>query len=456
MNSRQTNQTIDAPKNRTGGATSLGRLTLSQTESALFRDAEALFPGGALGGNALHPDARFVFSHGDGSRFWDVSGNEYIDYVLGSGTFFIGHAHPTVCAALTEQLSSGTQFFAYLNTVAIEYARRLKPHIRCAERLRFTTSGSDSTFHAIRMARAFTGRSKILKFEGAYHGVHDYAQLSTAPRQTSNYPSPKPDTAGIPSVVRDLMLVAPYNDPETLSDILKEHGETVAAIIIEPIQRILFPKPGFLEAVRALCDQYGIIMILDEVVTGLRYGLGGAQEYLDITPDLATYGKIVGGGLPVGVVAGRADLLDQANPSDKGKEGYVYQNGTLQGHMLGCAAGLATLDILEAPGVYDRVFKMADRLREGLQAVFDRNNMGLLVFGQGPMWHMLFTDEEPQNWRDVISAANPKMALLEAEFLKNGLFVLPGNRRFISIRHSEDDLEATFEIAERVCRKLKD
>lgn len=456
MNSRQTNQTIDAPEGGASDAITLGRLTLSQKESVLFHDAEKLFPGGALGGNALHPDARFVFSHGDGSRFWDVSGNEYIDYVLGSGTFFIGHAHPTVRAALAEQLSSGTQFFAYLNAVAIEYARRLKPHIRCAERLRFTTSGSDSTFHAIRMARAFTGRSKILKFEGAYHGVHDYAQLSTAPRQTSNYPSPKPDTAGIPSVVQDLMLVAPYNDPETLSDILKEHGETIAAIIIEPIQRILFPKPGFLEAVRTLCDQYGIIMILDEVVTGLRYGLGGAQEYLDITPDLATYGKIVGGGLPVGVVAGRADLLDQANPSDKGKDGYVYQNGTLQGHMLGCAAGLATLDILESPGVYDRVFTMADRLREGLQAVFDRNNMGLLVFGQGPMWHMLFTDEEPQNWRDVISAANPKMALLESEFLKNGLFVLPGNRRFISIRHSEEDLEATFEIAERVCRKLKD
>lgn len=454
MESVRVSQSADTTVKEADGAT-LGRQVLTDAEAKLFQEAENLFPGGALGGNALAPDARFVFSRGDGSRFWDASGNQYIDYVLGSGTFFIGHAHPTVRAALSEQLSSGTQFFAYLNTKAIELARRLKPHIRCAERLRFTTSGSDSTFHAIRMARAFTGRSKILKFEGAYHGVHDYAQLSTAPKQTSNYPSPQPDTAGIPSAVRDLMLVAPYNDPETLADILNEHGDTIAAIIIEPIQRILFPKPGFLETVRELCTRHGIIMILDEVVTGLRYGLGGAQEYLDITPDLATYGKIVGGGLPVGVVAGRADLLDQANPSNKGKDSYVYQNGTLQGHMLGCAAGLATLDILEEPGVYDRVFAMADKLREGLQKVFNKHDMGILVFGRGPMWHMLFTEKEPQNWRDVISAANPKMALLEAEFLKHGLFVLPGNRRFISIRHTEDDLESTFEIADRVCRKLR-
>ncbi len=147
--------------------------------------------------------------------------------------------------------------------------------------------------------------------------------------------------------------------------------------------------------------------------------------------------------------------MDQANPSNKGQPGYVYQNGTLQGHMLGCAAGLATLDILEEDGVYDRVFAMADKLREGLQKVFDRNDMGLHVFGEGPMWHMLFTDRPPENWRDVLAMADPRMPKLEAEFLRQGLFVLPGNRRFISIRHTEDDLEATFEIADRVSRTLK-
>lgn len=422
----------------------------------MFAEAEALFPGGSLGGNALSPDSRFVFSHGDGSRFFDVSGNEYIDYVLGSGTFFVGHAHPAIAAAVTDQLQHGTQFFAYLNSPAIEYAGKLKTIIRCAEKTRFTTAGSDSTFHAIRLARAHTGRSKLLKFEGAYHGVHDYAQISTAPKQTSNYPLGQPDTAGIPEEVRNLMLVSSFNDVDGLSSILKEHGSEIAAIIIEPIQRILFPKPGFLQAVRELCTQHGIVMIFDEVVTGFRYGLGGAQEYFDIEPDLATYGKIVGGGLPVGIVAGRGDILDQADPSNKGAKDYVYQNGTLQGHMLGCAAGLATLEILSEPGVYDRVNAMADKLREGLQKVFDKHEMGLLAFGKGPMWHMLFTDKEPENWRDVIEAADPRMALVEREFLKNGLFVLPGNRRFISIRHTQDDLERTFEAADRVCRIVKD
>ena len=437
------------------GGNGFGREVLSDQEASMFTAAEGLFPGGALGGNALAKDARFVFAQGDGSRFWDASGNVYIDYVLGSGTFFIGHAHPRVQAAVAGQLSLGTQFFAYLNTRAIEYAERLQPPIRCAERMRFTTSGSDSTFHAIRLARAFTGRSKILKFEGAYHGMHDYVQMATTPKTKVNFPSALPDTAGIPPEVQGLALSAPYNDPDALANLLAEHGKDIAAIIVEPIQRIIFPKPGFLEAVRELCTRYGIVMILDEVVTGFRYGLGGAQAYFDITPDLATYGKIVGGGLPVGIVAGRADIMDQANPSNKGQPGYVYQNGTLQGHMLGCAAGIATLDILEEEGVYDRVFAMAERLREGLQRVFDDNGMGIHVFGKGPMWHMLFSDREPENWRDVLAMADPRMPKLEAEFLRRGLFVLPGNRRFISIRHTEDDLEATFEIANQVCRTLK-
>ncbi|WP_413992323.1 aspartate aminotransferase family protein [Labrys okinawensis] len=438
------------------GSNALGRGgNISPTEQALFDDAARFFPGGALGGNALAADARFVFDRGDGSRFWDASGNEYIDYVLCSGAMFLGHAHPAIQKAVADQVSRGTHAFAYLNETAIRLARRVMPHIRCAERIRFTTAGSDSTFHAIRLARAFTGREKILKFEGAYHGVHDYAQLSTAPKVSGNFPHGVPDTAGIPAGVQDLMLVAPFNDPETLASILAEHHQDIAAIIIEPIQRILHPKPGFLQAVRELTAKYGIVMILDEVVTGFRYGIGGAQGYFDVVPDLATYGKIIGGGLPVGAVAGRKDIMDQADPTNKGKPGYVYQNGTLQGHMLGCAASLATMDVLEQPGVYDNVFAMADKLREGLQKVFDRHNLGILVFGEGPMWHMLFTDKVPQDWREVIATDTKRMATFEAELLRQGLFILPNNRRFISIRHTQDDLEQTFEAADRAARIFK-
>jgi glutamate-1-semialdehyde 2,1-aminomutase len=428
---------------------------LSEKERREFEDAEQLLPGGALGGNALPRDVRFVFARGKGARFWDTSENEYIDYVLGSGTLFLGHAHPKIQAAVADQVTRGTHFFAYLNEQAIDLARRLRRHIRCAERIRFTTSGSDSTFHAIRLARGFTGRSKVLKFEGAYHGTHDYAQLSTAPKRPTNYPTPVPDTAGIPESVRELMLVAPYNDSDTLASILREHGRDIAAVIVEPIQRIISPLPGFLESVRELTKRHEIVMIMDEVVTGLRYGLGGAQGYFGVIPDLATYGKIIGGGLPVGAVAGRADIMDQADPGKKGKAEYVYQNGTLQGHPLGCAAGLASLDVLEEPGVYQRVFAQADKLREGLQRVFDDERMGIRVFGDGPMWHMLFTDKIPVNWRDMLASDLQKLAILEPELIRAGLFVLPQNRRFISIQHTDDDLAATFEAAARACRALK-
>ncbi len=434
-------------------APTLGRNgNLSQTERAEIDDAKAMLPGGVLGGNALPDDLRFVFSHGSGARFHDASGNEYIDYVLGSGTLFLGHAHPAIARAVADQASRGLHFFAYLNEPAVEMTRRVMPHLRCAERIRFTTSGSDSTFHAIRLARGFTGRQKVLKFEGAYHGVHDYAQISTTPRQSANFPYGLPDTAGIPDAVRDLMLVAPYNDVDTLASIFAEHGHEIAAIIVEPIQRIISPRPGFLQAVRELATRYGVVMILDEVVTGFRYGIGGAQAYFDITPDLATYGKIIGGGLPVGAVAGRADIMDQADPGKKGTPGFVYQNGTLQGHMLGAAAGLATLDVLEEPGVYDRVFAMADKLRAGLQRVLDRHGTGLLVFGEGPMWHMLYADRPPVNYRDILATDLKKLAAFEAELVRQGIFVLPNNRRFISITHTEHDLDQTFEAVDRACR----
>jgi glutamate-1-semialdehyde 2,1-aminomutase len=425
---------------------------ISTLESEQFVKASHALPGGALGGNAIHPDVRFVVSHGKGPRFWDTSGNEYIDYVLGSGAMFLGHAHPAVQQAVADQAGRGTMFFAYLNQTAIDLAFRVTQHLRCAERIRFTTSGSDSTFHAIRLARGFTGKSKILKFEGAYHGTHDYAQLSTAPKQSSNFPVAQPDTAGIPDVVKDLMLVAPFNDLDVLSQLLDEHAHEIAAVIVEPIQRIISPLPGFLHGVRELTAKHGVVMILDEVVTGFRYGIGGAQAYFDVKPDLATYGKIIGGGLPVGAVAGRADIMDQADPSKKGQPGYVYQNGTLQGHPLGCAAGLAVLDVLEQPGVYDRVFAMADKLRAGMQEVADRNSMGLTVFGEGPMWHMLFADKPPVNYADIIRTDLKRQAALEVEMLRQGIFVMPNNRRFISITHTDDDLEQTFAAFDRACK----
>jgi glutamate-1-semialdehyde 2,1-aminomutase len=195
-------------------------------------------------------------------------------------------------------------------------------------------------------------------------------------------------------------------------------------------------------------------MIMDETVTGFRYGLGGAQEYFGVVPDMATYGKIIGGGLPVAAVTGRADIMDQADPANKGQPGYVYQNGTLQGYPLGCAAGLATLSVLEEPGFYDRLFGIAERLRSGLQEVFDRNGMRVTVFGDGPMWHFLFADRVPRNYRDILASDQKKLVAFDNELLRQGIFVLPANRRFVSITHTDEDLAETFEAFDRACRKL--
>ena len=444
---------MNTPSDTLATTRALGRQgRLSDIEAAQFRDAEHLFPGGVLGGNALPKDVRFVVSHGRGPRFWDTSGNEYIDYVLGSGALVLGHSHPAIQKAVAEQAGLGTHFFAYLNARAVDLARKVTPYIRCAERIRFTTSGSESTFHAIRLARAFSGKTRLLKFEGAYHGNHDYAQHSTSPKSAVDFPAPVPDTAGIPQTVTDLTLVAPFNDSETLERIVAAHAHELAAVIIEPIQRSISPKPGFLKKVREITARHGVLMILDEVVTGFRYGLGGAQAYFDIKPDLATYGKIIGGGLPVGAVAGRADILDQADPGQKGQSGYVYQNGTLQGNPLGCAAALATIGVLEEPGFYDCLFAIADQLRDGLQEVFDRHRMGVVVFGEGPMWHFLFADRVPENYRDIVASDTKKLVRFDVELIRQGIFVLPANRRFVSITHTKHDLAETFEAFDRACR----
>jgi len=251
--------------------------------------------------------------------------------------------------------------------------------------------------------------------------------------------------------VTDLTLVAPFNDVDALERLVTAHAHELAAVIIEPIQRIISPRPGYLKKVREITARHGVLMILDEVVTGFRYGLGGAQAYFDVKPDLATYGKIIGGGLPVGAVAGRADILDQADPGQKGQAGYVYQNGTLQGNPLGCAAALATIGVLEEPGFYDRLFGIAERLRRGLQQVFDRHRMGVIVFGDGPMWHFLFTDRVPENYRDILASDTKRLVRFDVELIRQGIFVLPGNRRFVSIAHTDRDLDETFDAFDRAC-----
>ena len=449
-------RTAERPSAERPAGAKLGRHgRLSTTEQAEFDIAKAYLPGGALGGNALAEDAKFVFSRAKGARFWDASDNEYVDYCLGSGAMLLGHAHESVLAAITEQAAKGTHYFAYLNEPAVKLAETVARQVPCVEKLRFTVSGSEATFHAMRLARGFTGREKILKFEGAYHGHHDYAQISTTPKRESNFPEGIPDSFGIPKGARDTVLIARYNDLDCVRGIARANRDDLAAIIVEPIQRIIQPQPGFLAGLREIATETGAILIFDEVVTGWRLALGGAQEHFGVLPDLSTFGKVLGGGLPVGGIGGRAEIMDQCDPGHKGEPQFVYQNGTLNGNPLGMAAALATLAELERPGTYERLFAVGETLRQGLRAILERHGLDAKIVGYGPMWHLLFGAKgEPRDYRDIRAADGKKLMAFDMELIRQGCFVLPGNRRFVSLAHTDQDLEASFAAFDAAARKF--
>jgi glutamate-1-semialdehyde 2,1-aminomutase len=418
----------------------------------LFKVAEATLPGAGLGSYSLAKDIRLIFSHGSGSRFWDVDGNEYIDYVGGAGALILGHSHPAVVSASRHQIARGAHMFGSLNDVAVKLAERLVTDIPCAEKIVYATTGSEATAYAMRLARAFTGRDKILKFEGAYHGNHDYAIVSTFPKETGHYPEGVGDSYGQPQGTVSTILVAPYNDPGAVEKIVAENRNEIAAIFAEPIQRIIPARPEFLQRLRRICDENDILFVMDEVVTGFRLCYGGAQQWFDVKPDLATYGKVVGGGGPLSCVAGKAEIIDQADPNRKGQEKYTYFNGTLHGNPVAAAATIAMLDELSKPGTYRRMNQFADDLCKACQEVLDKYGIPAIVQNSGSLWQILFTSRTPENHSDILGSDQASMRRLDSELLKQGQYVLPGVRRFVSAINDDRDLEDTVRGLDAACR----
>ena len=421
------------------------------SDAALYRRAEASLPGAGLGGYSLPEDVRFVIREGRGGRVISTAGREYVDYVCGAGATIIGHDHPAVVEAVRERVGRGMHFFGTLNDAAIELAARLVEYIPCADKVVLTSTGSEATAYAMRIARAFTGRERVLKFEGAYHCNHDYAAISQFPTRAANYPHAGADSGGVPAAIGEAMLVAPYNDLASVESILAEHARELAAVIVEPVQRIVFPQPGFLEGLRALCDRHGVLLVFDEVVTGFRLAPGGAQAYFGVTPDLAAYGKIVGGGGPLGCVAGRADIIECCNPAKRGHADYAYVNGTLHGNPIAAVAGLATLEVIVQPGFHATLNNRADRFRAAMQAVLDEYQLPARIAGRASFWQPLFIDHEPRDAMDLLVSDMPRARRLDHLWLKHGVFVLPGVRRFFSAAHDEADLARTLEALHAAC-----
>src|SRR3954464_14278774 len=314
----------------------------------LIDEAKRVLPGGSFG----NMPAEVVVRSGQGGRIWDEHGKEYVDFLLGSGPMFIGHAHPEVTAAVQSQLPHGSTYFGN-NRHGVQLAKEIVDAVPCAEQVRFVCTGTEADLYAMRAARAFRRRDKILKFEGGYHGMSDYALMSLAPKRPGNFPRPTPDSAGIPKSVQDEMLVAAFNDIDMVESLIEEQKDELAGVIVEPFQRLIPPKPGFLQALRDVTRKHGIPLIFDEVVTGFRFAYGGAQEYYGVTPDLCTLGKIIGGGVLLAALAGREDIMSLFDRGKVGDDRFLTQIGTLSGNPVAAVAGLATLEILRRPGAYE-------------------------------------------------------------------------------------------------------
>ena len=416
---------------------------LIREESLLLETAARCLPGGVLGTHRFPGELAFVVKRAEGAKLYDVSGREYIDYLLGSGPMILGHAHPAVVAAVSEQLGKGTTYFL-LNEPVIRLAEELCRAIPCCDQVRFTSTGSEATFFALRLARAYRKRDKILKFEGGFHGSHDYALMSFTPRSPKAFPAATPDSAGIPRVLEGEVLVAPFNDLATTEALLAVYADQLAAVIVEPFQRVIPPQKGFLQGLRTLTQRYEIPLVFDEVVTGFRFAYGGAQEYYGVVPDLAAYGKIIGGGFPLAAVCGREAIMRCLDPSLEGTAEFVSQVGTLNGNPVAAVAGLATLAELRKPGAYTRLHRTGAALRDGLADLVKRSGLPGQVVGEAPLFDVFFTDQPIIDHRSTLSNDQALLKAFNHECLKRG--ILKGSQKFyVSLAHTEADVERSLE-----------
>jgi glutamate-1-semialdehyde 2,1-aminomutase len=386
---------------------------------ALGATAASIFPGQSSGSYAVPPWMRDVIvAHGTGSRFYTTAGGAYLDYILGSGPLILGHAHPRVVAAVREQAGRGSTFYA-LNEPILRLGQAIVDAVPCAEQVMFASSGAEATYLALRLARAHTGRELILRFAGGYHGHHDYASTHSA---------------GVPRAARETVLTATFNDLASVEAQLAAHPGAVAAVIVEPLHRIVRPAPGFLDDLARVTRAAGALLVFDEVVTGFRLAWGGGQERYRVTPDLATYGKIIGGGYPVSAICGPRAIMERASPRRNGQPDYVFISGTLSGNPLGATAGLATLAELRRPGAYDRLESAGERLRRGFNDAAEEFDLPLAMRGEGAVNGVVVTDEGASN-----AALLP--ALGRALF-ERGIASSLG-KVYVSLAHSDADLAET-------------
>ncbi|MEQ8355253.1 MAG: aminotransferase class III-fold pyridoxal phosphate-dependent enzyme [Kiloniellaceae bacterium] len=401
--------------------------------------ARQVLPAGGFG----NFDPGIVIREGRGARVWDEDGREYIDYLIGSGPMILGHGHPEVLEAVQEQLGKGMTFFAS-NARGIELAEVICGAVPCAEQLRYVSTGGEADMYAMRLARAHTGRERILKFEGGYHGMSGEALMSLAPQKLVNFPLAVPDSAGIPESVRDSMLIAPFNDVDFARQLIAEHADEIAGVIVEPLQRLIPPEPGFLETLREETAKHGIVLIFDEVVTGFRLAYGGAQERYGVTPDLCTLGKIIGGGFPLAAIAGKSEIMAHFDKAKVGEAGFTFQIGTLSGNPVAAVAGLKTLEILRRPGSYETLRRHGETLMAALKQSLSAAGVDFRIVGDPVLFDVVFTAERVRDYRGVQKGDADRATRFNQLLREQGIFKSAG-KIYPSLALREADITQTID-----------
>ena len=427
-----------------------------------FEVASRHLPGGVTGNVKFYLPYPVYLKKAKGSHVWDLDGNDYIDYMLCFGPLILGHAHPKVVDAVRKQLDrDGTQIFGAPHELEVRMAERLKKIFPFSDAVRFTNSGLEATMHALRVAKGAKKRSRIAKFEGAYHGCYDEVLVSLTPSEDAAGPRAAPQTVsgsyGTSETVINNVQVLPYNDIENTVRILKAHKDDLAALIMEPVQRgFVVPDIEFLKIVRETTRELGIILIFDEVMSGFRMEkYGGAATVYGIDPDMICLGKIIGGGFPCGAFMGKRDIMDMVNPVTRAKNERVFHGGTFNGHPTILAAGMATLDVLEEPKTYPYLNKVSDKLRDGFNDLFGRMGYEAKAIGPGSTFNLVFTKGKIADYRDAAKCDAKLRQKLDFGMLARGLHFHPDKPFYTCTEHSDKDVDQTLKVAEEVLKKMK-
>jgi glutamate-1-semialdehyde 2,1-aminomutase len=420
-----------------------------ESSSELLERAARVMPGGV---NTCRRkiDPPLCFRSGHGARIEDLEGRSYIDYHAAYGAILLGHTYEPVVAAVRRAIGEAQLFGVGVTPAELALAEKIVEHVPSAEQIVMCNSGSEATYHAIRLARGVTGRQKIIKFQGVYNGFHDYVlrNVMSAPHLVGGR---DPGSDGMLDAAVDSTLVCRYNDLDDVAATLAREGDDVAAIILEPIAHNMPgipPEAGFLEGLRALCDKAGALLIFDEVITGFRHALGGYQSIAGVMPDLTTLGKGLGNGFGVAVIAGRADHLEHFNTTADGR---VHFGGTYNGNVTAATAALATIDVLESEPVHEHIFALGETMRNGLEEIARRADVPATALGYGSLFVLCFLEGPVRSYEDVLRNDTALFLRYRHELIERGVFEMPENlgRNHISYSHTDDDVARTLEIAEQ-------